>query len=190
MSSGWNSPPCWLFMAWFHIHLSAPSHQMGLRIYAFLQQWCYQSGKLPLDGRRDNKKGYTTGSIPQHSFVFSQQHKCVTEIEALEPDGKKIRSCKKKKKNFCRFNFVSISWKSNFGCMWSGHLWLFWDSPALCLRSAAAAVRSNIFFFPPLFDFFFVVVVVIFFSLVYAGHRHQGGAGSHTALALQSWLNS
>lgn len=48
---------CWLFMAWFHIHLSTPSQQMGLRIYAFLQQWCFQSGKLPLDGRRDNKRG-------------------------------------------------------------------------------------------------------------------------------------
>lgn len=87
--------PCWLFMAWFHIHLSTPSQQMGLRIYAFLQQWCHQSGKLPLDGRRDNKKGCTPGSIAQRSLVFSQQHKGVTEIEELEPNGKRTWSCKK-----------------------------------------------------------------------------------------------
>lgn len=49
--------PCWHFMARFHINLSTPSQQMGFRIYAFLQQWCYQSGKPPLDGRRDNKRG-------------------------------------------------------------------------------------------------------------------------------------
>lgn len=38
-------------------------------------------------------QGNTTGSIPQRSLVFSQQHKGVTEIESHK---------------FCRFNFVSI----------------------------------------------------------------------------------
>lgn len=51
-----------------------------------------------MDGRGDNKKGgYTTGSIRLSvcSLVLSQQHKGVTEIEALEPDGEKTCSCKK-----------------------------------------------------------------------------------------------
>lgn len=50
--------PCWLFMAWFHIHLSTPSLQMSLRIYVFLRQWCYQSGKLLLDGEKIIKGVY------------------------------------------------------------------------------------------------------------------------------------
>lgn len=175
--------PCWLFMAWFHIHLSAPSHQMGLRIYAFLQQWCYQSGKLPLDGRRDNKKGYTTGSIPQHSFVFSQQHKCVRErLKRLSQMARRYGLVKKKKgkKNFCRFNFLSISWNSNFGCTWLGHLWLFVKWLCVIFMLYCYCLVEYLYFSSV--QLFFVVVIS--FSLVYAGHRHQGELDH-----IQLWLS-
>ena len=41
--------------------------------------------------RGDNKRGNTTGSIPQHLLVFSHQRDGVTEIEALGPDGEEMR---------------------------------------------------------------------------------------------------
>jgi len=64
----------------------------------------------------------------------------------------------------------------------------FVNRAALFLRSATVCV--NVFFFSLPFDFFSfrLVCMFVFFSLLYAGH--QGGAGSHAALALQSRLNS
>lgn len=101
--------PCWLFMARFHIHLSAPSQQIGLRIYAFLRQWCYQSGKLPLDGRRDNKRGVRLDQYHSTRLCSANSIKVLPRLKRLSQMARRHGLVKK----FCRFNFVSISWKRN-----------------------------------------------------------------------------
>lgn len=60
---------------------------------------------------------------------------------------------KKRWRKFCRFNFVSTSWKSNLGVRSQDILGFLYVDITLCLRSAAA--RWDVFsFFPPSFDLF------------------------------------
>lgn len=69
--------------------------------------------------------------------MFEQQHKGVTEIEALEPDGKKTASCKRSFVGLILFLFpetVNLCAHSQ-------------DSAALCLHSAGVWFDVFIFFF-------------------------------------------
>lgn len=137
---------CWLFMAWFHIHLSAPSQQMGLRIYAFLQQWCYQSGKLPLDGRRDNKRGiwldqyHSTRLYSANSIKVLERLKCLSQMAGRRGLVKSF------------VGLILFLFPERVSLVHTRYLWLLWKGSTLCLHSAA--VWLNVFFFPVMFFFF------------------------------------
>lgn len=135
---------CWLFMAWFHIHLSASSQQMGLRIYAFLQQWCYQSGKLPLDGRRDNKRGIWLDQYHSSRLCSANSIKVLERWKRLSQMARR-----RLVKSFV--GFILFLFPERVRVVHAGYLWLLWKGSALCLRSAA--VWLNVSFFSVMFFF-------------------------------------